>query len=1014
LTDRYDLWNPSYFRLVRPMGATLVFILAATLFNRPADGADLQEPRLKPLKYNHPGLVVDLGVGLWAWPMPVDYNGDGRLDLLVACPDKPSNGVWFFENTGSPDPRRPIFKPGVRLGPATHNMQLSVVDGKPRILVPGGEFTDILSSDFSNPVSIYPRTNVHSVTEQIRANMWRLVDYDGNGVHDLIVGVGDWSDYGWDHAFDAEGRWRNGPLHGWVYLIENLGTDAEPSYSETPQLIRTADGSPVDVFGWPSPNFADFDGDGDLDLLCGEFLDGFTYFENIGDRRNPRYSNGRRLIASDGNPLRMHVQMITPTAIDWTGDGNIDLIVGDEDGRVALVEHTGQIVNGLPVFHPPYYFQQEADSLKFGALATPFVVDWDGDGLLDILCGNTAGNVGWFRNLGTQPDGMPKWDAPKLLLNAGSELPFRVMADSNGGIQGTCEAKWGYTCLSVADWDGNGRQDIIFNSILGRLGVLRGTDDPLCVIPTVFDSGIRELPPKWDWQQIPTSDALTQWRTTPFAIDFTGDGRLDLVALDQSGYLALRPGCGAAERVFVDENNQALRLNGGSAGRSGRVKFALVDWDQDGRIDLLVNSKNATWYRNCEERDGKIVLKRIGDLADRNVSGHTCSPAVGDLDGSGKPGLLLGAEDGHLYYIRHSDCNRFEASQLIASSPAEVSEPRFAGFVKEEFLYETAPFPQCHASTIVETSRGLVAAWFGGTREKHPDVGIWTSYHDGNNWSEPKLAADGVQYDSRRHPCWNPVLFQPPGDAPTLLFIKVGPSPSQWWGEMLVSYDRGRNFRDRRRLPEGIDGPVRCKPLLLPDGKLLCGSSTESDGWLVHLEKATLHDGLPMEPWRRIGPIHTKEQFSAIQPTFLTHPGGKLQVLCRTRSGVVSTSFSEDLGETWSEMKPIDLPNNNSGIDAVTLNDGRHLLIYNHLGTGSSGWGRRGLLNLAVSSDGLEWRKVGVLEREPRAEFSYPSIIQSSDGLVHMTWTWKRERIKYAVVDPQKIVPGDLLSRDDW
>jgi predicted neuraminidase len=407
-------------------------------------------------------------------------------------------------------------------------------------------------------------------------------------------------------------------------------------------------------------------------------------------------------------------------------------------------------------------------------------------------------------------------------------------------------------------------------------------------------------------------------------------------------------------------------------------------------------------------------MKAVGDLADRDVSGHTCSPAIGDLDGSGKPGLLLGAEDGRLYYMRHSDGTQFDSQDLMARPAQTLAETKFPGFESEEFIYETASFPECHASTLVETSRGLVAAWFGGTYEKHPDVGIWSSYHDGNGWSQPVQWATGVQHDGKRYPCWNPVLFQTSGDGPTLLFFKVGPDPQSWWGELMVSYDRGRSFRERRRLPEDILGPVRCKPILLPGNVLLSGTSTEHDGWTVHFEKVSLVAGLPSSDWKRIGPIHTKEEFNAIQPTLLRHTNGSLQALCRTKSGAISSSLSKDQGETWSPMTEIDLPNNNSGIDAVTLADGRHLLIYNHLGSGRTGWGRRGMLNLAISDDGLTWKKVGVLEQEARAEFSYPAIIQTTDGKVHATWTWKRKKIKHAVIDPAKIVTGDPLSRSDW
>ena len=992
--------------------AHLTITLLAALFTFSLLGRAGDSPeQLQPLKYNHPGLVVDLGVGLWAWPMPVDYNGDGKTDLLVACPDKPSNGVWFFENTGEPTEKFPIFKPAVWVGAATHNLQVSYVRGEPRILAPGSEHENFRESKFAQPRTIYPRANVHE--NQVRANMWRHVDYDGNGAHDLIVGVGDWSDLVWDHAYDVQGHWRNGPLHGFIYLIENRGTDEAPDYADTPVKLTTTEGSLINVYGWPSPNFADFDGDGDLDLLCGEFLDGFTYFENIGTRQAPRYAVGRKLTGSDGRPLRMHLQMITPTAFDWTGDGHPDLIVGDEDGRVALVEHSGELRDGMPLFHQPVYFQQEADTLKFGALATPFVIDWDGDGLDDILSGNTAGNIAFFKNLGPGGDDLPKWAAPAMIEETAG-VPFRVQAGPSGSIQGPCEAKWGYTTFSVADWDRDGHLDIIYNSILGRIGLLRGTANPLRVTPAPFDSGRRELPPQWQWWQAPASDTLTQWRTTPLVLDFDGDGRLDLVALDQEGYLTFRPGGGPARRVFVDEDNQPLRLNARSCGSSGRVKLTVVDWDGDGRLDLMVNSENALWYRNCQDRDGLVVLKRIGNVSKRNISGHTTSPAVADFDRDGVPELLIGAEDGRFYHLRKQDAIEHSGDQLQARAPMEKPEPKFPGWVSEEFIYTQASFPQCHASTLVETSRGLVAAWFGGTREKDPDVGIWSSYHDGSGWSAPREWATGIQSEGKRHPTWNPVLFQPPGDAPTLLFFKVGPDPRTWWGEMMISYDRGRSFRERRRLPEGIDGPVRCKPILLPDGTLLAGSSTEYDGWTVHFEKVQLDGGLPTGTWQRIGPINSREEFNAIQPTFLQHPEGKLQVLCRTREGVVATSFSGDGGETWSGMEGIDLPNNNSGIEAVTLADGRHLLVYNHLGSGITGWGRRGMLNLAVSSDGRQWHKVGILEQEENAEFSYPAIIQTSDGLVHLTWTWKRQRIKHAVVDPAGIQAGERLSVAAW
>ncbi len=976
------------------------FAILALLVVFPTHAEDWE---LQPLKYNNPGLVVDLGVGLWAWPLPMDYDGDGDLDLVVSGPDKPTNGLYYFENpTQDPSAKMPVFKPAVYLGPTGHNVQVSFVDGEPRVMRENYEYPNFRETGVSKGgMKIYENSRFHP--GNTRARMWRYVDYEGDGDQDLIVGIGDWSDYVWDQAYDSKGRWRNGPLHGWVYLIENI----DGNYSGEPEKVL-AGGSSVDVYGWPSPNFADFDGDGDLDLLCGEFLDGFTYFQNIGSREKPSYTTGFKLNGEDNSPLVMHLQMIVPTAIDWDSDGDQDLIVGDEDGRVALVEHTGKIKNGAPVFKQPVYFQQEADTLKFGALATPYAHDWDKDGDEDLIVGNTAGNIAIFSNLDGNGN---QWSAPELIEADGTV--FRVLAGPSGSIQGPAEAKWGYTTLSVADWDGDGRDDILYNSIWPRIQLLRNTKDGLIEEPLPFWT--EESPPKWYWWQAKAENLQTQWRTTPLATDFDGDGQLDLVILDQEGYLTCQSRASEDTRIFIDEDNQPIRLNTRSAGRSGRYKLDVIDWDGDGRLDILVNSENASWYRNCEERNGKVVLKKVGNLARRDVAGHTSSPTACDFDKDGKPDLVVGAENGRMYYIKHDDCIQYSAEQIEGRKPADAVYPRFSGFVSEGFIYEKAPFPQCHASTIVETPRGLVSAWFGGTKEKNPDVGIWSSYNDGAGWSSPREWANGIQHENLRHPCWNPVLVQPPGNAPTMLFFKVGPTPRTWWGEVTLSYDSGRSFRDRRKLPSTIDGPVRCKPLFLENGDLLCPSSTEHDNdWRFHFEILT--DFLRPElgtSWKRIEP--ETQPFQVIQPTLLTQSDGSIRALMRSKHEQIAESISTDGARTWSDLKLIDLPNNNSGIEAVTLEDGRHLLLYNHTGgrpDQNDGWGRRNVLNLAVSEDGAKWKEVATIEKEDTGEFSYPAMIQTSDGLIHMTYTWNRQKVKHVVVDPAKLMVGKTLNLD--
>ncbi|MFO0816324.1 MAG: sialidase family protein [Pirellulales bacterium] len=327
---------------------------------------------------------------------------------------------------------------------------------------------------------------------------------------------------------------------------------------------------------------------------------------------------------------------------------------------------------------------------------------------------------------------------------------------------------------------------------------------------------------------------------------------------------------------------------------------------------------------------------------------------------------------------------------LAADSPQ--SPTTSPGVVSAEFIYESAPFPQCHASTIAATPQGLVVALFGGTREKNPDVGVWVCRQEGNGWSAPVEVANGVQADGKRHPCWNPVLHQIP-QGPLALYYKVGPSPSSWWGMLMTSSDGGRTWTKPVRLPDEIAGPIKNKPVLLADGRLLCGSSTEDQGWRVHMEWTADHG----KTWERTPVLNDGKKVSAIQPTILIHPGGKLQILCRSGGErKVLSAMSSDGGKTWGELTAIDLPNPNSGIDAVTLKDGRHLLVYNHTPAG------RSPLNVALSTDGQQWKSVLDLETD-KGEYSYPAVIQTDDGMVHITYTWKRQKVRHVTVDPRKL-----------
>lgn len=327
--------------------------------------------------------------------------------------------------------------------------------------------------------------------------------------------------------------------------------------------------------------------------------------------------------------------------------------------------------------------------------------------------------------------------------------------------------------------------------------------------------------------------------------------------------------------------------------------------------------------------------------------------------------------------------------------------------LKEEFIFDHAPFPSCHASTLAETKSGLVAAWFGGTAERNPDVCIYVSRQIDGTWTPPVAVGDGVGFATNRFPTWNPVLFQP-AHGPLLLFYKVGPKPAEWWGMMKTSTDDGQTWSPAKRLPHGILGPVKNKAVQLPNGDILCPSSTEGNGWKVHFER-TSDCGAT---WTSTGPVNDGKTIKAIQPSILFLPDGRLEAVGRTANDKMFEIESADNGVTWGPMKLTDMPNPDSGIDAVTLRDGRQLLVYNHnIRSGTKNKGRSPL-NVAVSPDGKKWFAALVLEDAPDAPngFAYPAVIQTRDGFAHISYTWERKHIKHVVIDPAKLILKPIIN----
>ncbi len=659
---------------------------------------------------------VELGVGLWGIPLPVDYDADGLNDLLVACPDTPYKGIYWFRNVGTN--AAPLFDKAAKLcDKAPKNLRVSYSGGRPRVIDAGVEYPDFFRTFLDNPVKIeYEGQIIGEGVNKWRSSMWNVVDWDGDGDEDLIVGFDSWDDYGWDNAFDEAGNWKNGPLHGQVYFIENVAG----RYINRGPI--QAGGAIIDTYGAPCPCVADFDGDGDLDLICGEFVDGLTWYEN----RGGVLAAGRQLANKSGD-IRLHIEMIVPVPFDFDKDGHIDLIVSDEDGTVSFVRNTGKVKKGMPQFENPVHFMQKADLVKFGALTTPCSFDWDGDCEEDFVTGNTAGEIALIRNLG----GGKAWAAPQRFTVKGK--PWRVMAGENGSIQGPAERKWGYTVLSVADWDGDGRPDILLNSIWGKVEWMRGLGGLKLAAPKPVEVAWDGPAPKpvWNWWNPISGTLVTQWRTTPVAIDWNKDGRCDLIVLDTEGYPAyfermedgrLAPG----KRIFtcangsvydnrkglVDKTPGVLRLNALEAGQSGRRKICFADWDKDGFLDLIVDGRfGAVLFRGAKaKKNGTYPLTYEGPLSSTRLEGHTTCPTPVDWDKDGIVDLVVGAEDGHFYLIKNTMTNYNERIDLYPGRDLPVAETIDAkgyiwGKIKPEILIYKPEKP-CGAAVLIVPGGG--------------------------------------------------------------------------------------------------------------------------------------------------------------------------------------------------------------------------------------------------------------------------------------------------------------------
>ncbi len=612
----------------------------------------LQEGMNK-LRYNNPDLLVDLDVGFKSIPMPMDFDGDGDLDLLVSESGAyVEAGIFYFENL-SGDVEMPVFRHGEKISSERFNLglnwdcfEVSNVDGKDHVVIADRNNEKLLiyrnfpKNTYWNKEEI-PLDLTLPAIPQNRASRWKMVDFDADGKTDIL---------GFLAINDSPGFS--------MLFFKNNSTNEKPSYCE-PVEIKLPGNNPVKGISF-NPLIADFDNDGDLDFIDVDSFAGFIYYENRGTPSQYKFREGKKMNCQ-GRAINMvshYGGAVKATAIDWNKDGFMDMIAGDEDGKVSFIKNTGKSSDGVPDFLQPRFFQQKAKFVDLGALSTPRIFDWDGDGLDDIVSGNGVGNICFVKNLGGT---IPSWDGPKLLEINGN--PIRIIPSET--LPNTEEPHWGYTNIDVGDWDGDQLPDILVNDHNGNVRWFKNTgsrkEPKLSLLQPVEVAWLgKPQKPSWTPGTSEGNELLAPWRTTPYLMDLNGDKLMDLVMLDYEGYLATyfrskgvdgKLLLSAPKRNFVDPDGNPIRLNPREQKSNGRTKFSFADWDGDGLKDLIFSSKPAVdWMKNRGTKDGNLVLQYMGRVVSQTLMGHADCPVTSDWNQDGIPDLLVGTETGVLYY----------------------------------------------------------------------------------------------------------------------------------------------------------------------------------------------------------------------------------------------------------------------------------------------------------------------------------------------------------------------------
>jgi hypothetical protein len=618
------------------------------------------------LSFGQRGILGPISGGYNEMVAAADADRDGDMDLFVAYSGTvQKGGIYYFENTGKGG--RSWFASGQRIHPLKEKFQIIDWDGDGQIeLLIKNYVYKLIRKDEGFELKEFMTLPKHWRADGI------YIDWDGDGLRDLLTVHRLSRNYypsgaAWDRRrspFSPLGVWMGENLRSGIVFHKNIGSVKNPVFAEA--VAVKVHEVPIELYGDVSISTGDWDADGDVDLMAGNSFE-LLYFENVGKEGETKLAKAVSLkTVEDKSPFSIYVR---PYLADMDGDGDLDILLGNEDGRPTWIE---QLAGGK-LSEERFLLQWDA-VIDAGCLSVPVSCDWDGDGDIDLLVGNSSGFVEYFKNISDRPDEFSYVLGRRLEAN-GTEI--RVLAGNAGSIQGPDEAKYGYTMPEVVDWDEDGDLDLLLSDVRGEhyfYENIGSRDNPrLAAGKSLLVDWLGKPPkPEWLWRQPAPAELVTHWRCQPAAVDWNGDGFADYVTVDHEGYLAyyeaflnngdkwLRPG----RRIFRNEKGDPIRISEHAGGQSGRARIIVVDWDGDGDLDILHNAhhlfgqapallkkvKNVGWYENTGSV-GEAVFTWRGELIKRQIvisSEHSTTPEVVDFDGDGRLDLFLGGEDGRI------------------------------------------------------------------------------------------------------------------------------------------------------------------------------------------------------------------------------------------------------------------------------------------------------------------------------------------------------------------------------